>query len=369
MVNENIAIDGHKIAWHKDRLKQWHEKGDCPPIYVEIGLTNLCNHDCVFCGFDYARGTDTLDTKVLLDNVKIMGNYGVKSILYSGAGEPFLNKDFPQIIRKTKGYGIDVAFSTNIALFNKLNAEKVLPYTSWIRLSLDSATPETHAKVHRAKGQNREKDFSKILLNLENLVKIKRANNYGTTLGTQFLLLEENAHEVLESAKLCRDLGLDLFQVKPYSKHPPSINELSVDYNKFKELEDELKNMSTDTFKVVFRSTRMQRIKKERDYNQCLSLSFWAMINERGDVVPCDLFYDVKEYFYGNIYENNFKEIWESKKRQEVLQKIKGRGVNNCKEGCRGDLINSFLFKIKQGKIKIEEIKTKGEPSNHINFI
>lgn len=367
MENKKLIIDGHKLEWHGIRLREWYKNGDCAPIYLEIGLTNICNHSCVFCGFDYARGTDILDTKVLTNNLRIMGEYGVKAICYAGAGEPLLHKDFSKIVKETKENGIDVAFSTNIVLLNRERAQKILPYTSWIRLSLDSATPKTHVKIHNPRCDDKEADFKKIISNLEDLVNIKNKNNYNTTLGAQFLLLDENAHELLDAAKLCKEIGLDLFQVKPYSKHPPSINNIDVDYNKFNHLEEEVNSLSTPDFKVVFRSNRIKRIKTEKDYPNCLSLSFWAMINERGDVVPCDMFYNSQDS-YGNLYEQTFKEIWEGSKRKRLLQQIKDRGLKDCKEGCRGDLINIFLHKTINEGIKNLEDKEDECPKD-VNFI
>ena len=57
-----IDIDSHKLMYHPERVAEWKEKGDCYPIYVEIGLTNVCNHKCIFCGLDWARGKNILDT-------------------------------------------------------------------------------------------------------------------------------------------------------------------------------------------------------------------------------------------------------------------------------------------------------------------
>jgi MoaA/NifB/PqqE/SkfB family radical SAM enzyme len=86
-------IDSHKLMYHPKRVSEWIDKADCFPIYVEIGLTNICNHKCIFCGLDWARGTNTLNTDVLFENLKDMAQHGSKSICYSGAGEPTLSPE------------------------------------------------------------------------------------------------------------------------------------------------------------------------------------------------------------------------------------------------------------------------------------
>ena len=38
--------------YHPERVSEWLRKGDCYPIYVEIGPTNRCNHHCIFWAFN-----------------------------------------------------------------------------------------------------------------------------------------------------------------------------------------------------------------------------------------------------------------------------------------------------------------------------
>jgi radical SAM protein with 4Fe4S-binding SPASM domain len=371
MANQKFNyIDNHKLRWHLDKVTEWLEKGDCFPIYVEIGLTNLCNNNCIFCGLDWARGKDVLKTETLLKNLEDMANHGVKAVCYSGAGEPLLYKELPLVIRKTKELGIDVALSTNTSLFNEKKAQEILPYATWIRFSIDSATAKTHAKIHRPKKSLPEREFPLILNNLAKAVEMKRKNNYSVTLGVQFLLLEENMHEVLGAAKIFRDIGMDNLQIKPYSQNPYSINKIKIDYSKFNGIENKLNALSTENFHIIYRSRRMKRVENDQEYNTCEGLPFWTIINEKGKVIPCHNFYNKPKFSYGNIYDNLFSEIWKNQKRQKVLQEIRQKGINKCKKGCRGDLINHFLWNLKQGKFTLEGIHSKEEsPPEHINFV
>lgn len=344
--NRHLEIDQHKLMYHPQRVAEWFERGDCSPIYVEVGLTDLCNHKCVFCGLDWARGKDILETKVLLKNLRDMGEFGVKAICFSGAGEPLLHKDFNLFVQKTKEFGMDVSFSTNTVLFDEKKAEETLPYTSWIRFSIDAATSETHSIIHRTS----EKDFSIILNNLDKAVEIKRRNNYETTLGVQFLLLEENKKEVIKLAEILKKIGVDNLQVKPYSQNPNSFNRMSIDYHKFLELEDRLQSLSDDKFKIYFRVNRIESVSIKQDYNKCYGLPFFTIINEKGNVMPCHLYYNHPEFVYGNIYQHKFSKILNSKKRKEILEKIQQRGVHDCKKGCRLDSSNSYLYRLKNPK-------------------
>ncbi|GAI27734.1 unnamed protein product, partial [marine sediment metagenome] len=74
-----------------------------------------------------------------------------------------------------------------------------------------------------------------------------------------------------------------------------------------------------------------------------------ALLNAKGDVVPCNIFYDKKDYIYGNIHDNSFYEIWTGARRKEINKKISE--AKFCKCGsyfrCRLDVINRHLQRVK----------------------
>jgi radical SAM protein with 4Fe4S-binding SPASM domain len=345
-------IDNHKLMYHPRRVAEWIEKGDCAPISVEVGLINLCNHKCIFCGLDWARGKEILPTSLILDNLQDMARLGVKSVCFSGAGEPLLHPDFPLIVKKAREFGLDISMSTNAVLFSKEKAEQILPHLAWIRFSVDAATPETHSKIHGTSNA----DFEKLLNNIKDAVKIKKDNNYPVVLGAQFLLLEDNSSDALEFAKIFKDVGVDNVQIKPYSHNPDSLNDLSIDYNKYLPLKDSLTQLSSPVFKVFFRINAMQNLSDQTSYPECFGLPFSAVINEKGEVQPCVRYYAQKDFSYGNIYEKKFSDIWNSPLRKEIMEKIKKHGVHNCRKSCRLDVINRYLDRIKN-------------PLEHDNFI
>lgn len=349
---KKIDIDNHKLMYHPRRVADWLEGKIIYPIYIEIEPTSRCNHDCIYCGLDFARTKKTLDTRILLGTLEDFAKGGVKAVCYAAAGEPLLHKDFSLIVEKTKKLGIDVSYSTNGILFNRKKAEECLPYTSWIRFSVDAATKETHSKIHRTA----EKDFSMVVNNLKDAVAVKKENNYETILGVQFLLIEENEKEAVDFVKLCKDIGVDNVQIKPYSQNPNSHCRLGVDYSKYNHLEEELITHNSKDFQVIFRAKRVEKQSNSRLYDICYGHSFFCIINANGNVAPCEPFYSNDEFSYGNIYERSFLDILNDKQRIKTIEKIKANGIKDCKRGCRLDIINEYLFRLKN-------------PQPHDNFI
>jgi len=352
-IDTKSLVDNHKLMYHPDRVSKWYENGDCYPIYVEVGTTNLCNHRCVFCALDYLKyGQEFIDTNMLLSTIREMADKGVKSIMFAGEGESVLHKDILLFVKTAKESGMDVSITTNGIPFTKEKIEKILPHLSWIRFSIDSGSPENYALIHGTTSG----DFNLLINNLRECVILKKEKNLDVTIGVQFLVIPDNKGEVVKLAKILREIGVDNLQIKPYSHHPNSLNNLIIlpeDYNK---IEEELSLLESEDFKIIFRKATIERISEGINYFVCYGLPFFALIDARGNIIPCNLFYKNEDFTYGNLYKNSFSEIWEGEKRKRVIQKLKEKGCEDCRKGCRLDVINRYLHRLKY-------------PESHDNFI
>ena len=348
MVETNI--DNHKLMYHPERVAEWKEKGDCFPIYVEIGTTNTCNHRCVFCALDFlGYGKDFIDKNIMLKTLEDIAVCDVKSVMFAGEGESLLHKDIGLFTQKAKQCGLDISITTNGVPFNQKKREQCLPNLSWIRFSIDSGSPENYAKIH---GTN-PKGFEKVINNIEESVKFRNKNNLETTIGVQFLMLPQSMKEATKLAKILKDIGADNLQVKPYSHHPKSKNNFAVSSNEYNKLEEDIMKYNSKNFKIVFRKATAERIEQGINYPKCYGLPFFALIDAKGNIIPCNLFYNNKEFTYGNLYENSFSEIWQGEKRKQILEKI---NIDECRKGCRLDVINRYLYRLEN-------------PQTHDNFI
>jgi len=350
---EPTNVDNHKLTLHPERVGEWTQKGDCYPIYVEIGPTNACNHKCVFCALDFLEcGADFIDSNILISNLRYMSEKGLKSVMFAGEGEPLLHKDITLFVKKAKEFGLDISITTNGVLFTQEKIEKILPNLSWIRFSIDSGTKENYAEIHRTE----EKDFEIILENLKRAVDYKRQHNLKTTIGTQFLAIPNNLDQAVILAQKLKEIGVDNLQIKPYSHHPQSKNDFVINPEDYNNLKNALMQFDSEDFKVLFREVTAQRIQEGIVYPECFGLPFFALIDAKGNIIPCNLFYNNPEFTYGNLNEQSFTEIWEGEKRKSVIEKIKQNGIHECRKGCRLDVINRYLHRLKN-------------PNLHDNFI
>lgn len=351
---ENIRMDSHKLIYHPETVSRWLKGENIYPIEIEIGLTNACNHRCIFCAVDYTGyRPDRMDSTNLIKNLQEIAPRGVKSIIYAGEGEPLLHRDAPDIINRTKHFGIDAAMSTNGVLLTPEVSKECLKSLTWVRFSVAGITDAVYDKIQ----QGKPGDLSKVLANMQEAVRVKREQRLHTTLGVQLLLLPDNKDEIVQMGKELRAIGVDYFTIKPFSQHPQSRHILQVDYREMMELEKAVTELQTDDYRVYFRTHSMQKLDCGRCYKHCWALPFMVYMDAKGNLWPCIVFMGREELKYGNINENSFVEIWEGRHRQEIVDYFMNMDLEkNCREQCRLDEMNRYL----------EQLKNPGE---HVNFI
>ncbi len=354
---DKYSIDSHKLMYHVSRVNNWLKGKNIFPIYLEISTSGSCNHRCIYCALDFMEYQPRfLKTDILKKRISEMARLGVKSIMYAGEGEPLLHKDIAEIINHTKSSGVDAGLTTNGVLLNKELVDRSLASLSWVKVSINGATKETYKKIH----QNRADDLDKVIKNMSYAVKSRNMNGCKCVLGMQLLLLPENSKEVKALAALARGIGLDYLVVKPYSQHPFSktTKYKNIKYDKYFKLADELKAFNTNKFNVVFRANTMKKWDERiRNYKHCYALPFWSYIDAGGNVWGCSIYLGKKEFFYGNIYKNNFKDIFNSLKRSRTIKMASQKFcVKDCRVNCRMDEVNRYLWNLKH-------------PLEHVNFI
>lgn len=348
-------LDSHKINYHPREITNFLDGNLKAPIYVEISPTGVCNHKCLFCHYNYLGHEGRFKKGKILELVKEFAKMGVKSLVFAGNGEPTLHTDTFEAIILAKELGMDVALSTNGALLKEKHFDILAKCLTWIRFSFNAGSEENYAHIHQTKSE----DFLKVINNIKKLKEAKIRLNSEITIGSQCVLIPENKEYVIEHANRLKGLGVDYFSVKHFYDH--SHNEFGVDSNFLEEsflkkLQEESKRISNDKFSFIVRST--QNLSTQRVYNKCYGLEFIVFINEMGDVFTCFSHQYDKKTILGNVFDNSFKDIWQSIQKKNAVNHINDCiDKNSCQPNCRHHQINNYLWNIQHPKIQ------------HVNFI
>lgn len=364
-MHEGHGFNTHKLFYHPRRVADvlgaagdWERGLGIYPLSVEISPVGACNHRCLFCGVDHiGYKPDRLDLGIMRERLPELAVLGVRSVCFSGEGEPLLHEHIGPMLSVAKACGLDVGLVTNGSVLPPGFLETGLSALSWLKVSVNAGSPETYALCHGTDGG----DFEKVFGHMAALVRARREGSLGCALGVQALLLPENFHEMEVLVHRCRDVGMDFLVVKPYFHNPSSITQRyrDIDYRHFADLGERLQSLSGPDFLVVFRAMAGRFSLGGKSYSRCYVTPYLrAYVMASGAVSGCSAHLLNPDFEYGNINERGFAEIWQGERRRAGLKMIHETfDVHVCRQRCPVDDVNGYLY----------AIDTQAPP--HINFI
>jgi GTP 3',8-cyclase len=338
-----------KILGHLDRITEWLGAGLSRPITYELDMTNLCNHRCSYCfGFYDQNSRASLTLKEAKEIIRQIKGFAGRGLTFTGGGEPLCNPETIQAVEFAKHIGLDIGFITNGTLITPAIAEKLLENCTWIRISLDAATPEMFELTHGLNG----KAHASVIENIKVLVNQKIKMSSSCTIGIGYITFPQSKKEILKFAKLCKELGADYVQYRPLL---PAFSRGKADYDK-KTQESILKEikmcigLSGKNYQVLYSKHKYDSVvggETAKSYGKCYGHHFAAVIAADKKMYLCCHFRGVEKYCIGDLSKNTLKEIWGSGKRKKVYENIH---LKDCVLLCRCNTFNTILWNIKQQK-------------------
>jgi len=354
-----------KIFAHRARIKEWLRRGVSRPVTFELDITNRCNNNCPSC-FGFHPSLDSAqmrfaDIKRILRQIRGAGG---KAVTFTGGGEPTVHPDISRALPFAKACGLDVALITNGLKLDKELAEAILSNCTWMRISLDSASPGVFKATHGLGAAA----FKHVLSNAAELVRLKRETGSSCTIGLGFLTSQGTAKDIIPFAALGRKLGADYAQYRPLLRRH---GEPDIDYSSARIIRNIAlaeKRYATSRYKVLNSVHKYLLIgsgELGRNYSECYGHNFAAVICADMKMYVCCHMRGVARYGIGDLKKNGLSEIWVSRGRAKTTGAIKFR---DCPPLCRCDSFNRILWDIKTGKRPGSEWPS-GHNWQHENFI
>jgi len=274
------------------------------PVHLTIEPTNVCDLRCPVC----ETGAGILKREkgyISLDNFKLiidkLGEH-VNTLFFYFMGEPFLNKNAYEMISYASQRGIFVSTCTNGHFVDsKAIIESGIGH---IGFEIGGITQKTH-EIYRVRG-----NLSQTLDNLVATIEEKRKHPHCKTMVTVGLIvMRHNEHEVEDFLKLAQEIGVDNASIVS-----PCVRTMEQG-EKFLPKDDKYWLYDKQAFdKGILRPKLIPN-------NRCDWLYYSSTIQWNGDVVPCCR--DAQgDYVMGNLFEQDFYEIWNGEKFREFRRKV-----------------------------------------------
>lgn len=296
------------------------------PISFSIEPTNHCNLKCPECPSGLGALTRKLgllkldDYKNWIDQIKDTGFY----VQLFFQGEPYINKNLPEMIKYAQKNKIYVSISTNGHFINENNTDKILEAApDKLIYSVDGLDEETYQN-YRVGGT-----FAQVDSALRNLVKRKRELKLKKPfIEFQFIVMKQNEHLLEKVKKYCEEVGVDklVFKTMQISSYENALKFLPTNKKYSRYIVD------NNSFKI-----------KSEVKNHCFALWRTSVITWDGKVVPC-CFDKNADFTMGILNGKSFYEIWNSenynKFRQSILTDRKqNKMCTNCTEGLKINIL------------------------------
>jgi radical SAM protein with 4Fe4S-binding SPASM domain len=293
------------------------------PFSISVEPTTSCNLRCPECPSglrSFTRATGMLSLDLFKNIIDQTHEHLLYLILYF-QGEPYLNKDFFQMVKYAVSKKIYTSTSTNAHYLSDENARKTIESgLDRLIISIDGTTQSTY-EAYR-KGGNLEK----VLEGTENIIKWKKVLKSSTPhIVFQFLVVKANENQTREVQELATFLGVDevvfkTAQIYNYKNGSDLIPD-NQKYSRYKK--------KTDGTWVI----------KNKLENSCWKMWHSTVFTWNGSVLPCCFDKDGK-YQLGSISKTQFREIWSSVKynsfRKSILKSRKDIDIcKNCTEGTK----------------------------------
>jgi MoaA/NifB/PqqE/SkfB family radical SAM enzyme len=348
-MQKQTVYNQYKLLKHLDSLMQWKETGNTIPHAVDLNLTNRCNNKCPLC-FDPGkneRDNTEMEYRLVKDIIKQLGDVGVKGIVLGGGGDPACHPNLAEIIRFIKQSGIDTAISTNGYQMSDDIIDAIASCCTFVRISLDADSPEIYKKTHGLDAAA----FNNVIGNIKKLIAARERLSSSPVIEVCYLIGPHTIKGVYNAAKMVKELGVDSIRIRPFynwgNMKKPKENELQyilAELEKCNQLADKKFSVSVTTNRFELLSEK----KSGHNYKECNVHNFYTVVAPDAKVYPCYVHKNKKEFCFGDLSQNSFKEIWASKQRKQALKRIK---IKECQNHCRFEKTNEFLYGVKTNQL------------------
>ncbi|MBS1737867.1 MAG: SPASM domain-containing protein [Bacteroidetes bacterium] len=292
------------------------------PISISFEPTTSCNLRCPECPSglrQFTRPTGMLKKDFFTETIDDIYKE-ITYLIFYFQGEPYLNRDFLEMVKYASAKGLYTATSTNAHYLTDEVAKKTVESgLDRLIISIDGTTQQVYQQYRR--GGNLEK----VIQGARNIVKWKKElKSKKPFVFFQFLVVKPNEHQIEDIKLLAKEVGVDevrfkTAQVYDYENDPNQLVPTNEKFSRYKKNKDG------------------KNVAKNKLANHCWKLWQANVITFDGAVVPCCFDKDATHKL-GDLKNESFKSIWQNTAYKKFRKELMGGRKNidicaNCSEG------------------------------------
>lgn len=315
--NATQVVSSYYITRWTKKPVQWGR-----PFSISFEPTTSCNLRCPECPSglrEFTRPRGMLDNKFFKKTIDEI-HRDLMYLIFYFQGEPYLNKNFLEMVAYAHSKKIYTATSTNAHYLTDEMARKTVESgLDRLIISIDGTTQEVYQQYRRGGRLDR------VIAGAENIVKWKKKLGSKTPfVFFQFLVVQPNEHQIEEVKKLGKEIGVDevrfkTAQIYDYQNDPNNLIPKNEKYSRY------------------YKDKKGNTQPRNKLENHCWKLWQGNVITWDGLVVPCCFDKDATHQL-GDLNKESMQEIWQNKNYKEFRKQLTQSRKNidicaNCSEG------------------------------------
>lgn len=351
----------NKGIMHVDRLRAIRNGVACAPVHAHFVVSDICNHRCTFCAYrmpDYPCNEMFDDKRIMppglaKEIICDAHRLGIRALQFTGGGEPTVHPSLPGFICEADDLGIETAVVTNGSNLSA-NLVDAMMNCTWIRVSLDAATPETYAAIRQVKPDA----FERTLNGIRRLVAARQENNLGQYIGIGFVVTPDNYLEIPAFVALADDLRVDnvrlsaAFQSQDLAYYDGGVFEHAASLCADAMRSDRLSGLTVSN-NFFERAADLEL--GPPDYKRCAYQHLTTYIGADANVYRCCVTSYNKHGLLGSIRDyGGLDKLWRAEETQRRLREFDARSCVRCQFNDKNRVLNSMI---------------DGLPTGHWNFV
>lgn len=327
-----------------DSLPLGATKEILPPLQVRIKPTNVCAHNCWYCAYRAdnlqlgkdMRIKDHIPKEKMMEIIDDLAEMGVKSVTFSGGGDPFHYPYLKETILKLVDKKIKFASLTHGELLHGELAELFSQHATWIRVSMDGWDDESYTAYRKVKLGT----FTKLMENLKRFSEMKGKCYLGVVIAVD----HQNAEHIYDLIVRLKAQGVNSVKISPVivsnDGHENNVYHKPIFQNVKEQIIRAAHTLGDEKFEI-YDSYHDIDERFEKEYDWCPYLQICPVIGADLNVYPChDKAYNLDDGLLGSLQNQRFKDFWFSDKN--LFYKIKPSEV--CNHHCVMNSTNKMIL-------------------------